>query len=441
VGLLRVLHHLAPELGLRLSVAHLDHGVRGEEARADAAFVEELAGGLGLPFDLGHWRPEQTGRFEARARQARYRWLREIAVSRSAKAVAVGHTRDDQAETILHRIVRGTGPRGLAGIPWRRALSQEPPVTLVRPLLSVSRQAIRESLEALGQGFREDSSNADLSRTRARIRLDLLPRLAADYNPRVAEAIARLGVLVSTSERLMDRWLVELEHDVMRFWCPERIEFHRDRLIALPRVLRAEVLRRAWRKAGWPEAGMTAKRWCRLVRLARSPRISRFHIGAGVELTTAGPKGQPSDVLILDRVLAAKGVTGAAVELQEVPLDVPGAVSWGGGRIAAFLEPDDTHDEHLDLDRIILPLRIRAPGAGDRFAPLGLEGRSMSLNDFFRGRKVGREARGRTPLVCDAIGIIWVAGHRIADRVKVTGQTARRLGLQWTLEDTRPGCV
>ena len=115
VGLLRVLHALAPELGLTLSVAHLDHGARGEASRADAAFVEDLAGSLGLPFDLGRWQPTRAGHFEADARRARYDWLLATARARGATAVAVGHTLDDQAETILHRIVRGTGLRGLVG--------------------------------------------------------------------------------------------------------------------------------------------------------------------------------------------------------------------------------------------------------------------------------------------------------------------------------------
>ena len=117
VGLLRVLHQLAGPLGLRLSVAHLDHGVRGEAARADAAFVAALAGSLGLPFVLGTWQPTRSGHFESDARRARYDWLTEVAHARGASVIAVGHTRDDQAETILHRIIRGTGPRGLAGMP------------------------------------------------------------------------------------------------------------------------------------------------------------------------------------------------------------------------------------------------------------------------------------------------------------------------------------
>src|SRR5262245_35132916 len=105
VGLLRLLHQLAPAHGLTLSVAHLDHGVRGEAARGDALFAAELASSLGLPIDLGRWQPHRPGHFEADARRARYDWLIEVARQRGASVVAVGHTRDDQAETILHRIL------------------------------------------------------------------------------------------------------------------------------------------------------------------------------------------------------------------------------------------------------------------------------------------------------------------------------------------------
>ncbi len=145
-GLLRVLHELADRLDLRLSVAHLDHGARGPAARADAAFVAGLAASLGLAIDLGQWQPARSGHFESDARSARYAWLTEIARARGASVVAVGHTRDDQAETILHRIIRGTGVRGLAGMPRKRVLARDPTVTLVRPLLGVSRQAIRDYL-------------------------------------------------------------------------------------------------------------------------------------------------------------------------------------------------------------------------------------------------------------------------------------------------------
>ncbi len=277
VGLLRVLHQLAPSAGLRLSVAHLDHGVRGEAARADAAFVAELAASLGLPFDLGHWEPSRPGHFESDARRARYDWLAEIARSREAGVVAVGHTRDDQAETILHRILRGTGPRGLAGIPARRPLVAEPKIQLARPLLEVSRQEIRDYLQGLGQPCREDASNADLTRTRARIRHDLLPRLAAEYNPKVADAIVRLGKLAEASRRAIEGDVRELAASVVITRNSECLVLKPPVLRSFPAFLRAEVLRRALAR-------------CRLARGEHVGATMAAARGAGAEETRSpGP--------------------------------------------------------------------------------------------------------------------------------------------------------
>ncbi len=205
VGLLRALHGLQEPLGLTLSVAHLDHGVRGEAAREDAAFVVELAESLGLPIDLGEWQPVAHEPLRVGRAASALRLADEAARVRGAGAIAVGHTRDDQAETILHRILRGTGPRGLAGIPVRRTLSAKPRLTLVRPLLGVSRRDIREYLSTIDQPFREDETNDTLSRTRSRIRHDLLPKLAAEYNPAVSEALVRLGGLSASIERSIAR--------------------------------------------------------------------------------------------------------------------------------------------------------------------------------------------------------------------------------------------
>ncbi|MGP0070237.1 MAG: tRNA lysidine(34) synthetase TilS [Isosphaeraceae bacterium] len=426
VGLLRVLHQLAPAAGLRLWVAHLDHGVRGEASRADAAFVAELAESLGLPFDLGQWRPIRTGHFESEARRARYEWLAEIARARNAQVVAVGHTRDDQAETILHRIVRGTGPRGLIGIPTRRVLATEPPISLVRPLLEVSRRDLRAYLEGLGQPCREDESNADLSRTRARIRHDLMPKLAAEYNPKLVDALVRLGELTAASHHTIEADAREMAKAAIITQSADCVVLKPGLLSAAPAFLRAEVLRRIWRIAGWPEGGMSARRWQRMAALARAREVPRVAIGAGVTMATE------SYFLVLRRSQPASTV---APPIQPIALTVPGSASvpWAGCRVEATSPGDGSFDESVDFDQVALPLSIRAPLLGDRFEPLGMGGRSMPLADFFRGRHVPPERRSDIPLVCDQVGIIWVVGHRIADRVKVTGKTRNRLGLRWLM--------
>ena len=415
VGLLRVLHSSAEEFGLRLSVAHLDHETRGEEGRGDARFVAELAGSLGLPFDLGHWCATRPGHFEADARRARYEWLAGVAQARGSPHVAVGQTLDDQAETILHRVVRGTGLRGLAGMPVRRKLA--PGVVLVRPLLGVSRGEVREYLEAIGQGFREDSTNLDTSRTRARIRLELLPELAVKYNPGVAEALVRLARIASDSSRALERLASARMVGILLESEADRLVLDRPALAKLDPPGRSEVLRLAWRRAGWPEGAMDARRWRRLAGLG----WSRLSAGAGVE-ASATP-----DRLILCRSLDEPGPS----RREPVPLPVPGWASWEGGRIGTTLDPDDPRDESVDLDAVVLPLTIRQGEPGDRFEPLGLGEGSQPLNDFFRGRRVPRTRRSSVPIVCDQAGIIWVVGHRISHRVRLTGATTRTLGLRF----------
>jgi tRNA(Ile)-lysidine synthase len=281
VALLRLLHEASPRLGWVLTVAHLNHGARGEAADSDAGFVADLAVELGLSSEIGQWRPSRAAHFESDARRARYDWLREIALRHDANAVAVGHTRDDQAETVLHRLLRGTGLRGLAGMPTRRRLGGG--VMLVRPLLDESRDELHAYLHALGQTYRVDATNADTTRTRSRIRHDLLPKLAAEYNPRIVEALTRLSRLSGQSEGVIHRDAAGLLAATTIRWDREEIVLDRVALASQPGFLRAEVFRQAWRRAGWPEVGMSQARWRRLAAMARRDR-GRVSIGAGVDV-------------------------------------------------------------------------------------------------------------------------------------------------------------
>ncbi len=268
VGLLRVLHQLAPSAGLRLSVAHLDHGVRGEAARADAAFVAELAESLGLPFDLGHGgrpapatssptpgAPDTTGWSRSPDRAGRASWP-------SATRATTRPRRSCTASSAAP--ARAGWPASRA----RRPLAADPAIELVRPLLDVSRDEIRDYLRELGQPCREDASNADLTRTRARIRHDLLPRLAAEYNPKVAEALVRLGELAAIvpardrgrRARDGDAAVITRSPDCLVL---KHGSWGRSPPSSGPRCS-ADLA-----EAGWPEAGMSARRWRRLAALVR----------------------------------------------------------------------------------------------------------------------------------------------------------------------------
>jgi tRNA(Ile)-lysidine synthase len=150
-----------------------------------------------------------------------------------------------------------------------------------------------------------------------------------------------------------------------------------------------------------------------------------------VELTTTGESGFPANQFVLRRMSTTDAAAEDPALSEGLALDVPGAVAWGDGLIRTVLDPENPCDETIDLDRIAPPLVVRAAVPGDRFTPLGMGGRSTPLNDFFRGRRVTGKVRAQIPLLCDSLGIIWVAGHRISDRVKVTEATRRTLGLRW----------
>ena len=204
VALMRGLVRLKKTASGELHVAHLNHGLRGNEALADEAFVRKLSQSLGIPCHVGHANVHAlaTARgdgIEEAARTARYAFMEETAARIGARFVATAHTSDDQLETILYRILRGTGISGLCGIPSFRRLNDL--TTLVRPLLDVSRSEVMAYLEVIGQTHRTDSSNLNLNHMRNRIRHDLLPLLTRDYHTRVGESILRLGELAGEVQR------------------------------------------------------------------------------------------------------------------------------------------------------------------------------------------------------------------------------------------------
>jgi tRNA(Ile)-lysidine synthase len=247
----------------RLVAAHFNHALRGAESDRDAAFVEELCERLSVACEMGIAPPHRTevpseARSEAAARQRRYRFLARTAERLGARLVATGHTADDQAETILHRIVRGTGVRGLAGMARRRRLG---PATLVRPLLSFHRAELVAYLDAVGQSYRHDASNDDLRFTRNRIRHTLLPLLAREFNPAVVEALARLGALAAGVEATLEA-LVEMEASrrVVETG-PASMRIDAAGLDAYPRHFLRELLRAAWTGRQWPLQAMGYPQW------------------------------------------------------------------------------------------------------------------------------------------------------------------------------------
>lgn len=274
VAMLRLLLETLPG---RIVVAHLNHGLRGAESDADEDFVRGLAARV-----RREYRNRLTLRAERReittsrrregpegtARRVRYEWLASVAEGEGIGFIATGHNADDQAETILHNIIRGTSIRGLAGIGQTRALV--PGIILVRPILDVTRCEILEYLRGLGQDYREDSSNVDLRFTRNRIRHEILPMLEQRFNPRVKEALCRLAAAANTFEHV----LAATASDVIALSelprAGDRVVFDLEKLGECRPFQLRDMWRRVWEREGWPRRDLDYEHLDRLVAICRS---------------------------------------------------------------------------------------------------------------------------------------------------------------------------
>ena len=239
----------------QLTAAHANHALRGPESDADETFLRELCDRLAVPLECRRLPvpsdPDERGEgIEEMARNLRQSFYVEVSARSDARFVATAHTADDHIETILHRIVRGTGLDGLAGIPRSRALTAH--VRLIRPILGLRRHAVLEFLSDIGQDFREDCSNRDLRFTRNRLRHELLPYLEEHFNPRVAEAITRLGAFAEKAQSLIHQQVKRLGRRVIVEKEESRVVLDTARLQQTPTYLIGELIRSIWAEQSWP---------------------------------------------------------------------------------------------------------------------------------------------------------------------------------------------
>lgn len=280
--------------GGEIFAAHFNHGLRGAEADADQAWLEAVCRRLDVPLEIGRadvsaLAADRGDGLEAAARDARYAFLARTAEKLGARFVAVAHTADDQAETVLHRVLRGTGLAGLAGMPASRPLS--PSVSLVRPLLAVKRSDVLEYLDAIGQDYRVDPTNADPRWTRNRLRNELLPLLRRQYNPAVDEALVRLAAQAGESQNLITEMADELAAESVVIRWPAhagfgtraaRAEIDCSRLNATPPLLIREVCRIVWQRANWPMQAMGFDSWQLLSELIQGTRVEPANLPASI---------------------------------------------------------------------------------------------------------------------------------------------------------------
>jgi tRNA(Ile)-lysidine synthase len=396
VGLLDGLATVGPRRGLRVVAAHLDHGLRPDSA-ADALFCADLCAQLGVPFRAG--RADVAGRarregggIEQAARLERYAFLRQVRGEEGAVAVAVAHTRDDQAETVLLRLLRGAGRSGLSAMRVRRA-------DILRPLLDVSREEVRCHLRSRGLTWREDPSNADPAFLRNRVRRELMPYLESRFNPRIGETLARSAALLADEAELLGSLAGGLYDRAARRE-GEGVSLSRGGLAAAPPALRRLAVRRALEETGGLR-GVSAAVVERLLVLAGSaaPSGRRLSLPGGrVALFRFG------DVWVGPRTEPRPGFA--------YPLGIPGRVELPGG-VAVVAGPAEGPPASQGEAAVVAapegePLLVRTRRPGDR---VWRHGRKMSLKRFFMEQRVPADRRGALPLVAAGSEVLWVPGE------------------------------
>jgi tRNA(Ile)-lysidine synthase len=428
VTLAHILHTIAGEYPIRLALAHLNHGLRGAASERDAEFVAALAGRLDLPFfiekkDVRAVQQRRRLSPEEAARQVRYAFYDAVASKNGFNKIALGHHSDDNAELVLMNLLRGTGPLGLSGIaPVRQH-------KIVRPIIRLKRSDILNYVSVKNIAFVTDASNTDQAYRRNQIRHHLIPELKKSYNPAIVASLNRLGEILQAEDRWMDEALEPAFDECLIGRSSHHISLSIPGINAVDLAAKRRIIRKA------------------IFRVKHNlRRITFSHVDAVIGLAKQGPTCGSLDLpggirVIKDKaaLLIEKEIRQATAPVVEYRYTIAGegitSIKEAGAAIKiAQIEtakvPDfdkaGKHQAFFDRDCMQFPLVVRNLRPGDRFSPLGMEG-TQKLKKFFSNNKIPVRQRQNCPLVLSENKIIWVAGHRIDNSVKLGPQTRRVL--------------
>jgi tRNA(Ile)-lysidine synthase len=425
LSLLHALHRLKGDDGPQLHCAHLDHGLRGAASAADAAFVHDQCRVLGIPVsseavDVEEVRTLRRLSIEAAAREVRYEFLSRVVRAQGARAVVLGHTADDQAETILMNIVRGSGLAGLQGMrPSSMRVIEGTELLILRPLLAIGKRDTLDFCRALRLEPRLDATNLSTAATRNMLRLEAIPLLER-LNPAVREALLRLSRSATQGVAYLDREADEAWDDMARHELG-LVTLPKAPLAAMDAAVRAHLLRRAVLEAKGDLDLLDQGHIEQMAKLATGPAGRSLDLPRGLlfsvdyeNVTFSIGRTVPVPATIDENHdIAIPGET--RVEPWNISARVISSIEW---KRATEETTGDTNVAHLSLEAM-RNVQVRSRRAGDRFQPLGLSGHKK-LQDFMVDSHVPREMRDATPLVVAGGRIAWVVGWRIAEWARVT---------------------
>jgi len=438
VCLLYVLKNLKDEFRLDLNAIYVDHCLRIEETPLEIEFCRKLCKKLDIPFitkfvDVKSYAKEKGINKQAAARELRYQIFEETANEIKANKIAIGHTADDQAETLLMRLFRGSGPTGLSGIPPVRG-------KFIRPLIDIERQEIEKYLQEAEVDFIVDSSNLKKDYLRNKIRLSLIPMLR-EINPNIIETLSRTAIIFREEDRHFEIAVTKALMRLISRKSDSRIELFLSPLEAMEKV----ILRRTLRRAIDETKGLHG--------------INFIHIEDVINLIKYGKAGDrlylPNGIRAIKEYSTLILTSEPPVKLETYTLEVPGelvlreagvllrASIFGSHELGVRCQESEIKDFRLstldsrlstvqaifDAERLVFPLTVRSRKRGDFFHPLGF-GKKKKLQDFFVDEKVPRDERDAIPLIISGEDIIWIVGYRGDERFKLKDETKKVLKLE-----------
>lgn len=427
--LLHLLDACRQEFGLSLIVAHVNHGLRPEESKEEARLVQKESQQLGIPFEYGEYSVKEfqkAGRLSLQdaCRRIRFHFFKNLLLKYHARKIALGHNADDQVETILIRLMRGSGLQGLKGmLPIREG-------RVIHPLLEVWREEIESFAREKGIPYLQDSSNLKKTYLRNRLRLSLIPLIEKDYQPAFREALMKASAILREENDYLDRGageayqvVVHQEQEGISFKFSEFESLHPSiRWRVLQKILGGIYHEESLMEEGGVEVNPLYRKLCKpspsfLMKLPRGVYLEKKYDLVCLK------KGRAEQIPPFETELACPGRTfieeiGREVVVEEITRDEAIEGINGPLRIA-----------FIDYRNLKFPLKIRNFRPGDRFQPLGMEG-TQKLKKFFIDHKIPKVERPKIPLLISGEEIVWVAGFRIGERVKVTEKTEKVLRVE-----------
>lgn len=441
--LLHLLRAWQQQLPLQLTVAHVDHSLRGEESAADLRFVEAIAAAWHLPFiskkiDVAAYADAQRLSCQMAARSLRYQFLASTARRIGAQKIATAHHLDDQAETVLMRLLRGTGLRGLGGI---RPMRNEDGLTYIRPLLTTRRAEIEAYAQQEGLRWREDPSNQSHKYLRNRIRHELMPLLEQGYNPDVQQALAQTAAIARDDEEYLTTLALSKFNALVKAENDERMRVGAQEIAGLPLPLQRRVITLIlYYLRGHTKHEQQAEQAVQHVHIESIRRLAaQDNPSAMLPLPGGLSAWREYDQLVVG-VPAAAAPTETEVELvwdESVAGHMHTLTACGFRFVWQVVHgvperPRDAWEIHLDADELSCArIYIRTWAKGDVFKPLGLSGRKL-VSDVFTDAKIPKTRRERWPLLCADDDLLWVVGVRRSRLATVTDSTNRTLVLRAT---------